>query len=98
LTKYLEDGQKELKGEVIPQNLNHETPILGDLNTIPGPSVCKFWHHKIKFAVNGIRSQIPSIIKENLTTTPSKFYSNIMIFIINNNINNINNMNIILII
>jgi len=67
--------------------------------------LCKFWHYKIKFKVNGIQSQVPSIIKENLTTTPNKFFSIIIIFIIliiinNNNINNsnINNMNIILII
>jgi len=49
----------------------------------------RIWHHKIKFAVNGIWSHVPSVIKNNLTITPSKFFIIIMIFIILIIINNI---------
>jgi len=36
LTKYLKVSQEELKRETTPQELKHEPPILGDLNTIAG--------------------------------------------------------------
>jgi len=36
LIEFLEVGQEELKGEIAPQELKHETPILGDLNNIAG--------------------------------------------------------------
>jgi len=45
------------------------------------------------FSVNGIQNQVPSVMKENLTTTPNKFFSIIIIFIILIIINNINNIN-----
>ena len=75
----------------IEENIHYKKNV----NYIRIFSVCNFWHHKIKFAMNGIRNKVLSVTSENLTTTPNKFYNIIMIFI---KLININNMNIILII